>query len=276
MSMPMLAVIVTTLLLPGFSPMMRGPAGGQVLEGTFPGTERPGYVYLPPGFNEVTHYPVVYLLHGLRGSPEEYIAATQLPVFADTEIAAGRLRPFIAVVPAAGATADYDGEWAGQWEHALVDQIVPWIDARLPTEPNAAGRVIAGLSAGGYGAVDIGLRHPSLFKTVESWGGYFTPVLDGPFKHATRAVLAAHDPTRIVEAEQMLLVEDQTRFFLSTGPRTAAGRRRRRRSTTPAACEPSGWPTRCASTRANRVNGAISWTTASAGRSGPRRTRRID
>jgi len=27
----------------------------------------------------------------------------------------------------------------GQWEHALVDQIVPWIDARLPTEPNAAG-----------------------------------------------------------------------------------------------------------------------------------------
>jgi enterochelin esterase-like enzyme len=154
----------------------------------------------------------------MRGSPEEYIAATQLPEFADTEIAAGHLRAFIAVVPAAGATADYDGEWAGPWENALVDQIVPWIDARLPTEANAAGRVIAGLSAGGYGAVDIGLRHPSLFKTVESWGGYFTPVLDGPLKHATRAVLAAHDPTRIVEAEQLLLVDDQTRFFLSTGP----------------------------------------------------------
>jgi len=216
--MAMLAVIATTLLLPGFSPMMRGPAGGQVLEGTFPGTQRPGFVYLPPGFNEVTRYPVVYLLHGMRGSPEEYIAATQLPEFADTEIAAGHVRPFIAVVPAAGATADYDGEWAGPWENALVDQIVPWIDARLPTEANAAGRVIAGLSAGGYGAVDIGLRHPSLFKTVESWGGYFTPVLDGPFKHATRAVLAAHDPTRIVEVEQLRLVDDQTRFFLSTGP----------------------------------------------------------
>jgi S-formylglutathione hydrolase FrmB len=217
-TMAMFAAIATALLLPGFSPVTQGPAGGQVLEGIFPGTERPGYLYLPPGFNEVTRYPVVYLLHGMRGSPEEYIAATQLPVFADTEIAGGRVRPFIAVVPAAGATADYDGEWAGPWESALVDQIVPWIDARLPTQRDAAGRVIAGLSAGGFGAVDIGLRHPSLFRTIESWGGYFTPVLDGPFKHSTRAVLARHDPTRLVEAEQVLLVRGKTRFFLSTGP----------------------------------------------------------
>jgi S-formylglutathione hydrolase FrmB len=216
--MPMFAAIVTALLLPGFSPVAPGPAGGQVLRGTFPGTERPGYVYLPPGFNEAMRYPVVYLLHGMRGSPEEYIAATQLPVFADTEITAGRLRPFIAVIPAAGASNEYDGEWAGRWESALVERIVPWIDAWLPTQPTAAGRVIAGLSAGGFGAVDIGLRHPSLFGTIESWGGYFTPVLDGPFKHATRDALAAHDPTRLVVADRPLLMEARTRFFVSTGP----------------------------------------------------------
>ncbi len=214
----MLAAIATALLLPGFSPVAPGPAGGLVLEGTFPGTERPGYVYLPPGFSTATRYPVVYLLHGMRGSPEEYIAATQLPSFADTEIAAGHLRPFIAVLPAAGATADYDGEWAGPWERALVDQIVPWVDAYLPTQASAAGRVIAGLSAGGFGAVDIGLRHPSLFGTIESWGGYFTPVLDGPFKHATRSVLAAHDPRRLVVENQTFLERAKTRFFVSTGP----------------------------------------------------------
>src|SRR5260221_9512692 len=167
--MPMLAAIATALLLPGFAPVAPGPAGGQVLRGIFPGTERAGYVYLPPGFSEAARYPVVYLLHGMRGSPEEYIAATHLPSFADTEIAAGRLRPFIAVLPAAGPNSAYDGEWAGPWERALVEQIVPWIDARLPTRADAAGRVIAGLSAGGFGAVDIGLRHPSLFGTIESW-----------------------------------------------------------------------------------------------------------
>jgi S-formylglutathione hydrolase FrmB len=214
--MAMFAAIATALLLPGFSPVAAGPSGGQVLEGTFPGTLRPGYVYLPPGFNAAARYPVVYLLHGMRGSPAEYIDATQLPAFADTEIAAGRLQPFIAIIPAAGATPDYNGEWAGAWENALVERIVPWVDAHLPTQPTAAGRVLAGLSAGGFGAVDIGLRHPLLFGTIESWSGYFSPLHDGPFKHATRAVLAAHDPTRLVEAQQPLLAK--TRFFVSTGP----------------------------------------------------------
>jgi enterochelin esterase-like enzyme len=214
--MVMFAAIATALLLPGFSPVAPGPAGGQVLQGTFPGTMRPGDVYLPPGFNAATHYPVVYLLHGMRGSPSEYIAATQLPTFADTEIAAGRLRPFIAVIPAAGATPAYNGEWAGPWERALVQRVVPWVDAHLPTQPTAAGRVLAGLSAGGFGALDIGLRNPRLFGTLESWSGYFKPVLDGPFKHATRAELAANDPTRLVITQRPLL--SKTRFFLSTGP----------------------------------------------------------
>jgi S-formylglutathione hydrolase FrmB len=119
-------------------------------------------------------------------------------------------------MPAAGTTPAYNGEWAGPWERALVDRIVPWVDARLPTKPNAAGRVLAGLSAGGFGAVDIGLRHPGLFGTLESWSGYFTPVADGPLRHATRAELAAHDPTLLVQANQALL--GQTRFFVSTGP----------------------------------------------------------
>ena len=211
-----LAAIATALLLPGFSAAALGPAGGQVLTGTFPGTPRPGYVYVPPGFNASTRYPVVYLLHGMRGSPGEYIAATELPRFADTEIAAGRLRPFIAVIPAAGATPAYNGEWAGPWERELVNRVVPWIDAHLPTQTTAAGRVLAGLSAGGFGAVDIGLRNPLLFGTIESWSGYFTPVLDGPFRNATRAVLAANDPTRLVEANRRLL--GKTRFFVSTGP----------------------------------------------------------
>ena len=216
--MPLIAAIATALLLPGFTAVTPGPAGGQVLEGMFPGTDRPGYVYLPPGFNASTRYPVVYLLHGLRGSPAEYITATQLPTFADTEIAAGRMRPFIAVMPAAGTTPKYNGEWGGRWEDALVGQVVPWVDARLPTQANAAGRVIAGLSAGGFGAFDIGLRHPSLFGTIESWSGYFTPLRDGPFRYASRTVLAAHDPTRLLKADEQVLTRVGTRFFVSTGP----------------------------------------------------------
>jgi S-formylglutathione hydrolase FrmB len=216
--MAMLAALTTALFLPGFSPVAAGPAGGQVLQGTFPGTYRPGYVYLPPAFNDAVRYPVVYLLHGMRGSPSEYIDATQLPAFADTEIAAERLSPFIAVIPAAGMTPRYNGEWAGPWERSLVERIVPWIDSTLPTQATAEGRVIAGLSAGGFGAVDIGLRHPLLFGTIESWSGYFRPIPDGPLRGATHAVLAAHDPTRLLPAVKPVLDRVRTRFFISTGP----------------------------------------------------------
>jgi enterochelin esterase-like enzyme len=216
--MATLAAFVTAALLPGFFPVAQGPGGGQVLQGTFPGTQRPGDIYLPPGFSAPTRYPVVYLLHGMPGSPSEYVVGTQLATFADGAIGRGTVRPFIAVMPAAGSTPRYNGEWAGSWEQGLVSSVVPWVDGHLPTRPNAAGRVIAGLSAGGYGAVDIGLRHPALFQTIESWSGYFTPPRDGPFTNATSAMLAAHDPTRLVVAERTLLARAKTRFFVSTGP----------------------------------------------------------
>src|SRR5689334_6621098 len=111
--MSVLAALVSALALPGFTHVASEPAGGMLLSGTFPGTERPGFVYLPPGFAPTRRYPVVYLLHGLPGSPSEYVDGTQLGLFADAQIAAGALRPFIAVLPAAGATAGYGGEWAG-------------------------------------------------------------------------------------------------------------------------------------------------------------------
>jgi enterochelin esterase-like enzyme len=216
--MNVLAAIFTALALPGFSPFTTGPDGGQVLEGTFPGTLRPGYVYVPPNFDPAARYPVVYLLHGLPGGPVEYIGSLDLAAVADAAISAGTLKPFIAVIPAAAANARYAGEWAGTWEQAVVDQIVPWVDAHLPTIRTASGRVIAGLSAGGYGAVDIALRHPTVFGEVESWSGYFTALRDEPFTHADAATLAANNPSLLVRREASQLRALEMRFFVSTGP----------------------------------------------------------
>jgi enterochelin esterase-like enzyme len=216
--MHVVAAVVTALLLPGFSQVQTGPQGGRVLSGVLPGELRPGLVYLPPGFSTSHRYPVVYLLHGMPGSPNEYPSGAGLLEFADPSIADGTVRPFIAVVPAAGPDDRYNGEWAGPWEAGLVDRVVPWIDGHLPTIAGRRGRVIAGLSAGGFGAVDIALRHPGLFGTVESWSGYFEPLRDGPFKGASRAVLAANDPTLLARSQAAVLKHDGARFFLSTGP----------------------------------------------------------
>ncbi len=90
---------------------------------------------------------MVYLLHGLPGSPTEYPGGTSLGTFADASIPGGTLRPFIGVMPAAGTSPRYNGEWAGEWETAVVDRILPWVDQSLPTIAARAGRVIAGLSS---------------------------------------------------------------------------------------------------------------------------------
>src|SRR5262249_37325978 len=125
---------------------------------------------------------------------------------------------FIAVLPYAGpATNRGRAEWAGRWEDYLVHDVVPWTDAHLPTIRASAGRVIAGLSAGGYGALDIGLRHLDMFGTLESWSGYFKPIIDGPFVPAPATDLAAHDPSLLVRKEASSLSRDHTRIEISTG-----------------------------------------------------------
>jgi hypothetical protein len=211
-------------MVPDFTLSSRYQAsnGGTLWTGTIPGTYAPtdpgpSYIYLPPGYTPTQRYPVVYLLHGMPGSPLSYVNGADLATFADRLIAQGG-KPFIAVVPYAGPTTNRGlAEWAGQWENYLVDNIVPWTDANLSTIRSPAGRLIGGLSAGGYGAIDIGLRHPYLFGTLESWSGYFTPLNDGPFVHASPAYLAAHNPTLLVHKEAILLHQLHTSFELSTG-----------------------------------------------------------
>jgi enterochelin esterase-like enzyme len=221
----MRALLIAAALLPtGWTHVRTGPAGGEVWIGRIPDQvvtwdRRASAVYLPPGFDRTRRYPVLYLLHGMRGSPSEFWDSLRLADVADELISSGGSPPFIAVMPVAGPLVNPDGgEWAGVWEDYLVRDVLPWVDANLPTLPDARDRALEGLCAGGYGAVDIGLRHPGLFGTLGSWEGYFAPVFDdGPFVGAGKADLEAHDPTLLVRAEARALRRDGVRFYVSAG-----------------------------------------------------------
>jgi hypothetical protein len=199
----------------GFRVYSHGPAGGEIWRGVVPGARRASMVYVPPGYSAARRYPVVYLLAGMPGSPWSYVKSLSLAAVADTLIARGETRPFVAVMPPAGPSGHYSGEWAGPWEHYLVRGVLPWTQAHLAV---SGDRTIAGLSAGGFGAADIALRHPRLFRRVESWGGYFRPFRDGPLRDASPVALAAHDPMLLLPAEARLVRSLGTSFFLSTGP----------------------------------------------------------
>jgi enterochelin esterase-like enzyme len=217
------AAVALAFPAPGWTPVARGPDGGTVFAGRIPNTFAPSdhrlsAIYLPPGFDPWRRYPVLYLLHGMRGAPSSIYAGMQLPRVADAFIVHGAA-PFIAVMPVAGPLVHPDGgEWAGVWEDYVVRDVVPWVDAHLPTIASARARALEGLCAGGFGAMDIGLRHPGLFGTLGSYEGYFAPVFrDGPFVHATRADLRTHDPVLLVQREAATLRRTGVRFYVSAG-----------------------------------------------------------
>ena len=213
--------------LAGYTLIDHGSAGGTIWSGRIPNPFVPSDtretdIYLPPDYSPAKHYPVLYLLHGFWGAPSSFVVSLRLADVADSLIRDGNARPFIAVMPPGGLPNGSkrqraESEWAGVWEDFVVRSVVPWVDTHLPTLRTARARAIAGVSAGAYGAVDIALRHVGVFGAAESWEGYFHPFPDGPFKNASRATLAAHDPVLIARKEAAAIRSHGLRFFLSTG-----------------------------------------------------------
>jgi enterochelin esterase-like enzyme len=206
----------------GWVQILSGPAGGTVWQGQIPNTvlsaaHRASLVYLPPHVDPSRSYPVVYLLHGLRGSPYSFIGGLRLAVIADRLIARGRIPAFVGVMPPAGRTIAFDGEWTGAWERYVIQDVLPWVHRHLPVGATVASASIAGFSAGAYGALDIGLRHPGLFGTLESLSGYFAAPHDGSLTGASASELATHDPTLLAQTSAVALRRNHVRVYLAAG-----------------------------------------------------------
>jgi enterochelin esterase-like enzyme len=137
-------------------------------------------VFLPPGYAQqpARRYPVFYLLHGFPGRPDAFLLTVRAGVVEDILLAKNKIRPMILVMPMGSTGLFTDEEWVNGvhansgWETFLTRDVVGAIDSRYRTIPTAAGRALGGLSAGGYGALNIGLHHPNTFGTLESWSGY--------------------------------------------------------------------------------------------------------
>ncbi len=134
----------------------------------------PAAVYLPAGYGEdSTHYPVIYFLHGLPAGPTSYQGYGFV-----ADAVAGSGHEAIVVAPQGARNVNSDREYLNRgptedWPRAIVHDLTRCIDARFRTIPTREGRALIGLSAGGYGAFNIGLRNLGTFAAVESWSGYF-------------------------------------------------------------------------------------------------------
>jgi enterochelin esterase-like enzyme len=135
----------------------------------------PTLVYLPAGYSASPphRYPTVYFLHGLPAGPTSYMENA----FVAASLASAHQQAIV-VAPQGARDADSDREYldwdaAEDWPQAISQDLTTCIDARFHTIHGRDGRALVGLSAGGYGAMNIGLRNLQQFGAVQSWSGYF-------------------------------------------------------------------------------------------------------
>ena len=133
-------------------------------------------VHLPRGYaGGSTRYPVVYFLHGLPASPGAYRGISFI-----VQALQRQNLDAIVVAPQGVRDGDNDPEYLDwgpgrNWETALARELPRVVDARYRTIPTRRGRAIIGVSAGGYGAMLLGLHNLGTFGAIESWSGYFHP-----------------------------------------------------------------------------------------------------
>ena len=133
-------------------------------------------VYLPQGYATSTkRYPVLYVLHGLPSSPSAYTSLRFVERALDAVA-----RPAIVVLPQGARAGEADPEYVDRgpgdrWATAIASELPRVVDERFRTLRSRAGRALIGISAGGYGAMQLALHHLDVFSVVESWSGYFHP-----------------------------------------------------------------------------------------------------
>ena len=141
-----------------------------------------GYsVFLPPGYEQSTRrYPVVYFLHGAGGN-ENGGARTIVPKLVEA-MGAGTLPPFLIVFPNGGQSTWYADSHDGKIpvETMITRELIPHVDRTYRTTADRAGRALSGMSMGGFGAIVLGMKHPSMFSSVVAYAPAFIEVLRGP------------------------------------------------------------------------------------------------
>jgi S-formylglutathione hydrolase FrmB len=189
------------------------------------GRSQETYVYLPSGYAQHPRrrYPVLYLLHGFPGRPLAFLQTVQMGVIDDALTARRRAQPLILVMPFGSTSTFTDKEWVdgvapgNGWSTFVARDLVRYVDSHFRTVATGAGRAIAGLSEGGYGAFDIALHHPGEFSLVESCSGYQRPDKLRSIFGSKLQLLPANDPRRLVRREATSLRTLGTYFWFYSG-----------------------------------------------------------
>lgn len=129
-------------------------------------------VVLPAAYKKSKKpFPVLYLLHGGTGKYSDWLRKTPDKTLLHRMADQYNL---IIVTPDGGPTSYYFDsplDKSSQYETFISRELVTEIDRSYRTVADKKGRVIAGLSMGGHGAVFIATRNPQVYCAAGSMSG---------------------------------------------------------------------------------------------------------
>ncbi len=177
------------------------------------GVKKRYFAYLPAGYGESKNrYPVIYMLHGLGGSEDNWSKYMKL-----TEAADGMDLQAIVIMPDgdnsfymnSATKADFEACTKkatskdnacvknSNFEDYLVSDLVAHVDATYRTKAQAIARAIGGLSMGGYGALMLAMLHKDVFSSVASHSGVASLLYTGPRPFVAGKAELADDPVAL-------------------------------------------------------------------------------
>lgn len=145
----------------------------EIIPSSFLEEEKKVLVFLPPGYDQTSSYPTLFLHDGV-----DYFNLGRVVTQATNMIMEGMIRPFIIVgipVHKKVRTSEYSpaGDRHAQHVNFFIQELVPQIRNRYPIDSEQI--VIGGSSLGGTAALSIALQHPEISTKVLSQSGAFVP-----------------------------------------------------------------------------------------------------
>lgn len=126
------------------------------------------HAVLPVGYR-TSHerYTTIYLLHGFGGDHTDWIERSGLVRYASEY-------KFIVITPD-GHNSWYtnSADKKKNYEDYIINELIPYVERKYRTLSARHGRVVAGLSMGGYGAIKLALKYPARFVLAGSFSGAF-------------------------------------------------------------------------------------------------------
>lgn len=113
---------------------------------------------------------VVYLLHGGGGGFRDWSKYSDVAGFAALGL--------VLVMPEGGSSyyANAVDPPQDRYEDYIVQDLIADVESRLPVMKGASNRAIVGVSMGGFGAINLALRHPDAF----AFAGGLSSAIDVP------------------------------------------------------------------------------------------------